>query len=93
MDLLHRLRLALPDDDRFPPVFLKLIHLSLIAPRIASELGTPEILRSFRDGCSLASRMLVPEAAMHEHGQAVSWKYDIGSARKVFSMKTVTEAE
>lgn len=65
--------LAFPNNQALPSQFYKLGNVSGISSDIAFKFLGPEFCVALRHHCILASRMLVPEAAMHENNGVVFW--------------------
>jgi hypothetical protein len=80
---LRALCLAFPYDQNRPPLVLKRVTNSLIAGRVAFQLGFPELNTGLRHVGEPASGVPVPKAAVHKHNEFVAGKGDIRTTRKV----------
>jgi hypothetical protein len=80
-------RLALPDNQHSPAICTEGCNGTTISRDVRLELGTPELHSGLRHVGHSASRMPVPEAAMHKDDEAVLRQDNVRSARQVLSMQ------
>lgn len=87
-------RLALPEGEHTPAEGGKGGGVGRIAGLIAGNLRPPEIDSGLRE-LAVSAAMAVPEAAMHEDGEAMPWKHDIRLSGQVLAVETkaIPEAE
>lgn len=87
------LSFALPDHQDSPPGLAQAAGGFLIPGDVGCKLGFPERNVGFRQVREFAGAMAMPEAAMHEHRNAVAFQHDVWSTWKVAIMKPKPVAE
>ena len=85
------LHFALPHDQNRPSSVFQKRHGLLIPPNIIIELCIPEFLVG-RRSCAAWTVVLMPETAMNEDDLFPAREYQIGSSRKILTMKTISES-
>src|SRR5579871_169962 len=85
--------LAFPDGQHLPPPARERPLVPLIAHLVSLKLRYPEVQSGFREPRERASRVPVPEAAMHENNLPSQPEDEIRTARQIPVVKPVAIAE
>ena len=86
-------RLALPDYEHTPALFLKPRTCNKVALDIASELGKPIVRIGGRLFAPKWAIVLVPEATVHKYHAAQPCEDKVGRSRQVAAMKSISIPE
>jgi len=82
-----------PDGPDTPSGLQQLRPSSIVPCHVGFELGSPQLRVSGRGSRVTASRMPVPETAMHEDGSPVLGQYQIGAPGEARRVQAVSEAQ
>lgn len=69
--------LALPKNEDTPFLRPQLSHVSRVPSDITFEFGLPELLASLGSTCTIATRMLMPEAPVHKNELLPAGKHNV----------------
>ena len=83
---------AFPNNDNPPPEAPQRFPVAFVTSNIPFELVGPVGGARFGNVGEWAAVMPVPEAAMHEHGEAVLREYEVGAAGKVLPVEAEAQA-
>ena len=85
--------LAFPDDENSPAFPAQLMNCVPVSPGCCLKLGFPESGSSSRHGIAASAIVSMPKAPMDEDDTHPSREHEIGTARKIVSMKAVAIPE
>lgn len=84
---------AFPEYEDFPSQGAQRPFLFQIPAHVLLEFPEPEFPIVLWCRCSAGARsMTVPETAVHENGEPISWKNDVGTSRQIGAMQAKTES-